>query len=245
MRLFSDGGIIMTASIGFSAYQSQISLYASKQNNGYSSIADSLTGYADITDTVDISAQSIASYSSMWVSNQLFGAAETVNGQYKTLDQIGSEFMDGLDSFSSLANSLFASAGINLNNSITLQADGLGNLQQVNESNPQSAEIENVVSTNNVMTSRFMIVAALGSIQHAAETDPEFVSDYNSDPAATMEKYEETLKQYMLGFQMTLSRGGVSYDYGDPIYGNSGNSSGSGSSSTATTKTTGITEVVA
>lgn len=210
----------MTAAIGTLAYQRQIDYFSlSAKSAGFSPISDSLTGYGNVTDTVELSSMSLARYSDQWVSNQLFGAAtDTINGRYKTLDTIKGELTESLAGFYDLAGSMFSMAGVNLKNPVTLQADGIGHLVNVSGERSDTEKIDRTLKDNPVLTPRFMIAAALASITHAAQTSSAFVQDYNTDPAATMVKYEETLKQYMLGFQMKLSSSGVSYDFADPIY---------------------------
>lgn len=224
----------IASSSAVSAYQYQMdifSLTATKKTtntddllaslNGYGSGSGTGTGTGNVTDSVELSAASLSSYSAQWTAQQLFGAAsDSINGQYKTLDQINTELGSTLYDFFNLAGGLFSAAGVDLDNSVTLQGDGIGHLVNVGEENEDTGAVNKTLQGNNVLTSRFFISAALASIDHAAETDPQFVKDYNNDPAGTMEKYEETLKEYLLGFKMNLSSGGVSYEFGDPILDN-------------------------
>lgn len=203
-----------------SAYQSQVdimSIFSSKRTT--TPVTTDMSGFGSVTDTVDLSATGMKSYSDNWIFDQLMGVSkETIGGQYKTLGQVGEDLAADLAGFETLANQMFSMAGVNLANPITLQGDGVGNLQQVGDKHEDSEKIGKVLTSNSVMTSRFMVAAARASILHAAETNPEFTTDYNANPPETMEKYEEVLKEYMLSFQMTISSSGLETGFARPLY---------------------------
>ena len=211
----------MTATAALSTYNAQMaySKINSYRNPFSSTMSASSTDYEGITDTVSLSPQSLSAYARNWTTEQLFSVtSDTIDGKYKTLNTIGSEYAEELSAFESFAGDLFSMAGVNLKQPVTLQSDGIGHLQQVGTLNDDSERVSGVLKDTPKLTSDFMLIAAKASILQAAETNPEFVADYNSSPSQTMEKYEDVLKDYMLSFQVTLSNKGVETGFGDPIY---------------------------
>lgn len=177
-------------------------------------VSDAYTGFNSITDTLDLSTDSLSAYNRNWVSNQLFSiGSETINGQYKTLSQVGSDLMDALNDFGNLASSLFSAAGVTT--PVTLQMNGTGGLFQAN-TNSDSAQVSSVLNGEYgaKMSSKFALAAARAAILKAAD-DPQFTSDYNANPPATMEKYESQLKDLMLSYQITLDKGTVSTGFAE------------------------------
>ena len=172
-------------------------------------VNDSFTGFGSVTDSLDLSAGSLRAYNNNWIANQLFGvASETIGGQYKTLAQVGNDLSEDLFNFTSLANTLFSAAGVT--SPVTLQMNGVGGLTQVSNT-ADSGKVDSVLngSAGGKLTSQFALVAARSAILEAAK-DPEFTSDYNANPPATMEKYEDKLKDLMLNYQLTMDNGNVS-----------------------------------
>lgn len=166
-------------------------------------INESYTGFSSVTDTLNLSAASITAYSDNWILNQLRGVTEeTIDGKYKTLGQVKSDLFSDLNSFNDLAGALFGSAGITT--PITLQMTGAGSLKQVGTENEK---VSGVIKDNQVLTPRFALIAARAAIGEAANREADFTKDYHNNPPATMQKYEATLKNLMLNFQLTLSNG--------------------------------------
>ena len=102
---------------------------------------------------------------------------------------------------------LFSAAGVT--SPVTLQMNGVGGLFQVGET-ADSGKVKSVLNGEHggKLASQFALAAARSAILEAAK-DPQFTSDYNANPPATMEKYENQLKDLMLRCQLTLDKGQV------------------------------------
>lgn len=171
-------------------------------------VKSAYTGFGSITDQLDLSSKSLSAYNDNWVLNQLRGVtSETIGGKYKTLSQVGADLMEDLNNFASLAGGLFSAAGVT--SPVTLQMNGVGGLFQVGET-ADSGKVKSVLNGEHggKLASQFALAAARSAILEAAK-DPQFTSDYNANPPATMEKYEDQLKDLMLRCQLTLDKGQV------------------------------------
>lgn len=216
----------MSAIDGLSSLSSSLtsSLFATNSASDDSSFADllaQLQGSAEdtTTDWIDQLLGGTASSSGQsWIS-ALFNAdtITTDSGEYLSLDGVYDMFTSTFNDFANTASSLFASAGMNfsMSASLTLQATGTGSLSAASSDSALESTASAVVSRNTSLTADFMITAAFASISYAASNDAQFTADYNEDPAATMEKYEDILKDYLLSFQINFSASGTSYSFAD------------------------------
>ncbi len=216
----------MSAIDGLSSIASSFStsLFSTSQTAEDSSFADLLALLqGDTSDTSNDMNSWIddiigsTSGSSSWMDT-LFSAdtITTDSGEYLSLDGVSDMFSSTFNDFTNLASSLFSASGItNFSATLTIQATGVGGLSCSSSDSGLASDAGNAVSGNTELTSDFMIAAAFASISYAASTDSQFSADYNDDPAATMEKYEATLKDYLLSFQINFSASGTSYSFAD------------------------------
>lgn len=206
--LYGSGSLLSSAPTSTddtdSSFSDLLSMLQGNQSSGSDSWLDDIIG-----------SSSSSSSGSSWM-DALFSAdtISTEDGDFLSLDGVYDMFSATFSDFTSLMDGLFASAGVNFgSSSVTLQATGTGSLSSFSENSALSSQSSNVVSGSNTATARFMVTAAFASISYAASNDSAFAADYNDDPAATMEKYEETLKEYLLSFQISFSASGASYNF--------------------------------
>ncbi|GHT04477.1 hypothetical protein FACS1894139_06680 [Planctomycetales bacterium] len=169
-------------------------------------VQDAYTGFGSITDSLSLSPASLQNYSDHYLFDKLTSVAnEKSNGQYKTLGQVGADLAEELNSFNTFASGLLALTGVTT--PVTLQMNGKGGLFQANDTKDSGKVAELLRGEHaNKLTSQFALVAARSAILEAAK-DPQFTTDYNSNPPGTMEKYEDQLKNLMLSYQLTLDKG--------------------------------------
>lgn len=225
----------------YSSFDLSASLFSTNSSensdSSFSDILDLLTNGSSSNEDDWLDAIFGTSAGSSGTSNwmdALFSAdtITTASGEFLSLDGVADMFNATFCDFTNMANQLFSLAGVsftnvNLSASVTLQATGTGGLSVSGTDSDLTHDASNAVSHNTALTADFMISAAYASIAHAADTVDGFMADYNADPAATMEKYEATLKELLLSYQVSFSASGTSYGFAD----------GSESTSTATDAT--------
>jgi len=132
--------------------------------------------------------------------------------KYKTLDEVASDFEDSLTDFKKLFGEFFGALNLDPSKALTLQLDGKGKVVASGE-NPQTEAVNRTFSQNDVLVSRFAVMAARAAIVNAADTAPGFREAYETNPPGAIKEYIGELKDRLLGFQMNVSGGNFGWGF--------------------------------
>ncbi len=128
------------------------------------------------------------------------------NGAYKTLDEVGQDFSEDLAGMQGVLGKFFRQMGVDPEQELVLQPDGRGHIRVTNQ-HPQGAAVQELFDRESPLTSRFMVMAARGTLTQVAETVPGFREAYAQDPVGAIEAHEDLLKERLLGFQLSAQGG--------------------------------------
>ncbi len=175
--------------------------------------------YEGITDSIRLSSQSLSAFSREWITSQLDKAA-TKNevGEYKTSDEISLNYAEKLAGFASNVRKVLYNIDVSLDEQLAIQTDGIGHIISTDVKREGHTEINSALRASIDLTSEFMGIAASESIVNHLNEAPDFIKDYAENPKKTLQNNENTLRRYILGFQLSVGPQDVTTEQVDPLY---------------------------
>ena len=175
--------------------------------------------YEGITDSIKLSSQSISAFSREWITSQLDKVAtKNEANEYKTSDEISLNYAEKLAGFASNVRKMLYNSDVTLEEQINIQTDGIGHIVSTDTERDDSVEINSVLRKSIDLTSEFMEIAASESIVNHLNEAPDFIQDYAENPKKTLQNNENTLRRYILEFQLSVGSQEVTTERVDPLY---------------------------